>query len=141
MTETKGGAAERSAGVVGVSVGTCLVALAKLVPPDQPVLRDTLIFIAPAATVACRFIWTYVQVWIKTQAERIFRRWAMDSSLREARQMRDKVLEDPKSTAQSKRAAKLNVEKFEALSFEVLHDETKALSKRREGQTRARLES
>lgn len=118
----------KSASVAGVSGGTGLVAIAQLLPLDLAWLKAILTFAAPAATIVVSVLWVYLQVWIQETVTQLLRRRAMNSSIKYARKMRDKVVKDPKATNAHKRQAQENLQKMETLAFEMAQAEAKSIT-------------
>lgn len=107
------------AGLAGGGAGTVLLAIADRLPPDWGMVKGVLLYASPAASVALAALWVFAAAWVRAWK----RRRDVQALIDEARQMRDRVLQDANASAQHKQKAKKNFEQFEALGIDLLKDE------------------
>ena len=111
------------AGVVGIGGGTGLVGLANLLPAEYVSLKAILIYVAPTTAVVFGFAWGMLRAfgasWINKRN--------LDKAIREACATRDKIHSSPMSSIAHKENAQQNVEKLEALKFEMLAEQVSSV--------------
>jgi hypothetical protein len=120
------------AGIAGAGGGTGLLGLAALIPERYPAVKQLAIYSAPTISI----ILAAAAARATDLAVTLYTRWEMRWTLRQARQLRDEIINSPHSSAAHRRQVQGNVEKLERLAMEIVTDQTHSVSARLVGSNR-----
>lgn len=108
-----------AASFAGVGAGTDVLGLAHYIPDQYVAYKNILVYCSPWLTVGVRFIYAMLASEISNKITKI----KLNNALKEATEMRDRVVADPNASEKHKKDAIENVERLEKLKMEVIQSD------------------
>jgi hypothetical protein len=120
------------AGIAGAGGGTGVLGLAALIPENHAFIKQLAIYSAPTISI----VLAATAARATDLAVKLYTRWEMRWTLKQARRLRDEIVNSPHSSAAHKKLVQGNVEKLERLAMEIVTDPTDSISARLVGSNR-----